>query len=196
MAISYTTLSATITAYQTQFAVASTSNISAPVLTTGSGYTWLLVENELMWVTAVPVSGTIQVTRGMLGTQAVAHNSSAGVVIGLPSDFSAFVPALQAIQPLPPYKFQGVYAPVTAAATITATGPVFHITGATQTTTMNPPSGFVEGQITVIADTNWSWGTTTAAFGFATSGTATTYPGTVTFTYDAAKAQWYPSRVV
>src|ERR1700675_4679566 len=92
MAITATTLSGAITSYVTSFGVASTTNITAPVLTTGSGYTFLKVDDELMFVTGVPVSGTVQVVRGFGGTQAVSHIASVPVIVGLPTDFVNFAP--------------------------------------------------------------------------------------------------------
>lgn len=192
MAITVTTLSGAITAYQTQFNVASTTYITAPVLTTGSGYTWLYCDAELMFCMGVPVSGTIQVVRGMLGTQAVAHLTGALVVVGLSGDFPQFAPAVSAFQTLSPNRFQGIYPPVAAATTITASGPVFHITGTTATATISLPSGFVEGSITVIADGAWTW---TTAGNIANTGAATSAGTTVTFTYDANTSKWYPSRI-
>jgi hypothetical protein len=195
MAINTTTLSAAITASQTQFAVASTTNITAPVLTTGSGYTWLLVEAELMWVTAVPASGVVQVTRGMLGTQAVAHSTTATVTIGLPTDFPVFVPKIQAFRSLEPDRFQGVYAPVASAASITATGPIFHVTGGTAINIINPPANFVEGTITILFDSACTWTSSAVTYGIAASGTCTTAKSAVSFTYDTVTALWYPSRL-
>lgn len=195
MAINVTTLSANITAYQTQFAVGSTTNITAPVLTTGSGYTWLYVESELMWVTGVPGSGVVQVTRGMLGTQAVAHNASANVTIGLPTDFPIFAPKVQAFRSLEPDRYQGVYAPVASAATIVATGPIFHVTGTTAINIITPPANFVEGMVTILFDGACTWTSSAVTNGIAASGTATTAKSAVSFIYDTSTALWYPTRL-
>lgn len=195
MAINVTTLSSAITAYQTQFAVGSTTNITAPVLTTGSGYTWLLVDAELMWVTAVPVSGTVQVTRGMMGTQATAHVITTNVTIGLPGDFPVFVPKIQAFRSLEPDRFQGVYGPVASAATIVAPGPIFHVTGTTAINIITPPANFVEGSITILFDGACTWTSSAVTNGIAASGTATTAKSAVTFTYDTSTSLWYPSRL-
>ena len=195
MALTTTTLSAAITSTQTVFQVGSTTNITAPVFTTGTGYTWLLIENEVMFVISVPTSGTVQVIRGQLGTQALAHANTCGVNIGLPTDFPAFQPQVTAFA-TSRQRFEGTSGPIAAAASFTCPGTVFHVTGATQTTTMTPPTGFVEGRVTVIADTAWSWAAGSNQYNFGVAGTATTYPGFVDFVYDASKQLWYPSRVV
>jgi hypothetical protein len=191
MAIASTTLSAAINAYQTQFAVASTTNISAPVNTTGVG-SFLFVDRELMQVTGIPVAGTVTVIRGVQGTQAVAHNNTQGVLIGeAASDFPNFQPTISAFAVGLP-RYQGINAPVASALAITPPGAFFHVTGTTATATINLPANFVEGPITVIADGVWTW---TAAGNIAVAGTVTTAGSTVTFVYDAATSLWYPSRL-
>lgn len=78
--VTSTTLSATITAAQTKFTVASASDLSA-------GYI-LFVDREAMKVTTV--SGTtVTVTRGVSGTGAREHAASAVVYHGAPVEFSA-----------------------------------------------------------------------------------------------------------
>jgi hypothetical protein len=194
MAITTTTLSATITANQTQFGLASTTNVLAPISTTGVG-SFLLCDREMMQVTAVPVSGTVQVVRGVYGTRAVAHNASQGVLISATqADFPTFQPAIDAYN-TNLNRYQGINAPVAAAAVLVASGAIFHVTGTTASTSITPPAGFVEGQLTIIADAIWTWTSTTAANGILCAGTVTTAGSTVTFTYDAATSQWYPSRV-
>jgi hypothetical protein len=192
VAINSTTLSAAITATQTQFAVASTTNILAPVFTTGAGYTFMLIDLELMFVTGVPIAGTVQVIRGFGGSVASAHGITAPVIVGLPSDFPQYAPAITAFVSAEPNRFRGIFAPVASATTITASGPLFHVTGTTATATINLPANFVEGAITVIADGVWTW---TAAGNIAVAGTVTTAGSTVTFIYDAATSKWYPSRL-
>jgi hypothetical protein len=194
MAINNTTLSGAVTAYATQFAVVSTTNITAPVLTTGAGMTWLFVENELMWVTGVPVSGTVQVSRGMLGTKAVAHLTAAPVIIGTPTDFPVFLPTLAAFA-VAPNSYQGMGTAVASAATIIAPGPVFHVTGTVATNIITPPANFVEGTITIIADGVWTFTSSAVTNGIAMTGTVTTAKSAVSFTYDAATALWYPHRL-
>jgi len=195
MAISSTTMSGAVTAYQTQFGVASTTNITPPVFTTGAGFTLLYCEAELMLAYAVPVAGTVQVVRGYYGTQATTHPSGALVTVGLLADFPLFAPQIMAFQTLNPNRFQGVYGGVIASAsTITAPGPLFHVSGTTALTIINPPPNFVEGSITIIADGILPWTATAATFGIAATGTVTAAKETVTFTYDPNSALWYPSR--
>jgi len=196
MAITSTTLSAAITSSQTQFAVGSTTNITAPVLTTGSGFTFLYVEQELMFVTGVPQSGVVQVIRGFSGTQAVSHIVTTPVIVGGTGDFPNFAPNITAFNAALPNRFAGVSGPVASAATIAAPGPIFHVTGTTATNIITPPTNFVEGRITIIADGVWTWtASTSVTNGIAVSGTVTTAKSSVDFIYDANTALWYPSRL-
>lgn len=195
MAINVTTLSAAITAYQTQFTVGSTTNITAPVSTTGSGVTLLYVEAELMYVTGVPASGVVTVIRGYGGTQATLHNASANVTIGLVTDFPQFTPAIAAFQVLAPNRFQGSYAPVASAATIVAPGPQFHVTGGTAINIITPPANFVEGMVTILFDSACTWTSSAVTNGIAASGTCTTAKSAVSFIYDTSTALWYPTRL-
>lgn len=194
MAITATTLSGAINANQTSFGVASASGITNPVYPTGSGFTYLFVDNELMFVTNV--TGTVvSVLRGQGGTSAVAHASACPVLIGLPSDFASFIPAIAAFTAKASVN-DGWSAPVVGAATITASGRRFHlITTTTQCTVMHPPTPFVEGVVTVAYDVVQTWTTGGGTNGFAVAGTPTTAGSTVDFTYDAATALWYPSRL-
>jgi hypothetical protein len=194
VAINHTTTLAAITAYQTQFGLASTTNVSAPVFPTGSGFTYLYVEAELMFVTAVPVSGTVQVIRGVMGTQAVSHASGSLVIIGGVSDFPVFTPQVGSFQTLAPNRFQGVSAPVAAAAALAPSGPIFHVTGHTASSSMSLPPNFVEGAVTIIADDTWTWTSSSAALGFAQAGAVTSAGTCVTFVYDANTSLWYQSR--
>ena len=195
MSLAATTLSAKIGASDTSFGVASATNITAPNFTTGVGVTYLLVEAEIMLVTAV--SGTvISVIRGQLGTQAVSHAASTVVVSGgvtpQSNDFSVFSPAVTTTTDAKLRQFDGISAPVASATTITPSGPIFHVTGTTATATINLPTGFVEGEIEVIADGIWTW---TAAGNIAVAGTVTTAGSRVKFRYDQGTGKWYPSRL-
>jgi hypothetical protein len=200
VAINHTTLSGALTDNQTTFAVASTTNITAPTYSSfiqGSTSTWtyLYVEAEMMFVTAVPISGTVTVIRGVMGTIATTHATSALVIIGTPADFPNFTPQIAAFQTLAPNRFQGISSPVAAAATLVPSGPIFHVTGSTATSSISLPTNFVEGAITVIADAVWTWTSSSAAQGIAQAGTVTSLGSTVTFTYDANTSLWYPSRL-
>jgi len=88
MAINNTTITGAISATVTQFAVASTTGITAPNFQTGSGITYLLVDQEYMQVSAVNTTTlVVQVVRGVLGSIAAAHTSGSLVQAGAPGDF-------------------------------------------------------------------------------------------------------------
>lgn len=82
MALTTTTLSAAATASATSLTVASATGFTAGNL--------VLVDQELMRVSKAYSSGTTIILdgRGLNGTRAVAHVSSANCVTGLPSDFA------------------------------------------------------------------------------------------------------------
>jgi hypothetical protein len=89
VSIAATTTSSALTAFQTSFAVASTTNITNPNFQTGTGITLLLIDQEFMLVTAVNTTTLIvNVVRGYNGTLAVAHTSGSQVQSGLPTDFA------------------------------------------------------------------------------------------------------------
>jgi hypothetical protein len=86
MAITATTLAGACGASDTTINVTSATGITAPNTQTGSGITWLCIDQEYMPV--ITVSGTaIGVLRGQGGTQAKSHLIKAVVQIGLPTDF-------------------------------------------------------------------------------------------------------------
>jgi hypothetical protein len=200
VAINTTTLNGAINAYATNFALTSTTNVTAPTyqsFVAGSTSTWtyLYVDQEMMFVTAVPVSGLVQVIRGVMGTQAVAHITLSNVTIGTPADFPVFAPKVGAFNVLMD-RFAGVSAAVASAATIIAPGPVFHVTGTTATNIITPPVNFVEGEITVIADGVWTFTSSAVTNGIFQSGTVATAGTTVKFVFDANTQRWYPSRIL
>jgi hypothetical protein len=190
MSINTTTLTGAISNSHTSFGLASVANVTVGNPTTGAGMTLLLIENEMMLVTALS-GNNVAVTRGQHGTGASAHNASTGVTIGGLSDFPNFTPAISSVQTTQA-RFASIGSPVASAATITPSGQVFHVTGTTATVTINLPPNLVAGQFTVIADAIWTW---TAAGNIAEAGTVTAAGGTVTFTYDPGTSKWYPSRV-
>lgn len=199
MAINTTTLSGAITAYQTTFVLGSTSNITAPTYASfvqGSTSTWtyLYCEAEMMFVTGIPVSGTVTVIRGVQGTQAVSHVVSTLVTIGLPTDFPNFSPKVAAFN-VTQDRFAGISAAVASAATIVAPGPIFHVTGGTAINIITPPTNFVEGRITIIFDSACTWTVSAVTNGIAVSGTCTTAASAVDFIFDANTNRWYPSRL-
>lgn len=193
MSINNTYLSAAITATQLTLQVNSATGITAPNYTTGVGVTYLYVDKELMLVTAV--SGTyITVNRGMLGTIAASHVITTTVVAGLYSDFPLFQPTIDAFN-TGLNRAAGQAGPVASAATIVATGQLFHVTGSTATNIITPPANFVEGTITIIADGVWTFTSSAVQNGIYASGTVTTAHTAVSFTYDPISTYWIPSRV-
>jgi len=187
MAISSTTLTNAIGANDTTFVVGSTTNITAPNFTTGVGITYLMVEMEFMLVTGVPVAGTITVQRGYLGSAAVAHGASAGVTVGLPSDFPAPSIGVKATQDFL-WDQGAVAAPVASAATVTAPGQFFHITGTAAVSTINLPANFIAGGLFwVVFDSTASF-TTGGNIGVAVTGAAGKM---VVMAYDPNTSKWY-----
>lgn len=193
MAINATTLSAAVGTTDTAVFLASLTGVTAPNYQTGAGITYLFCEQEIMKVVS-PI-GTVgaNVIRGELGTVATAHGASAPVIAGLPADFPKFQPALQSAVPAYPIPFQGFSAPVVNAATIVATGPYFHVTGAGAIVNITAPPGYVEGgEVTIVADAAATW---TAAGNIAVAGTFTTGGSAVTFVFDSGSGKWHPSRL-
>lgn len=203
MALNATTLSSAVAAGPSGtdyiINVASATGITAPNFTSGSGITWLMVEQEWMQVTGV--NGTaINVLRGQLGSCAAPHLSGSVVLAGLPTDFPSPVPiSIKAQQDYYP-NIVGFSAPVASATTITASGYFFHVTGTTAIATINAPASGPAGgsfplngsQITIVFDGVATW---TAAGNIAVAGTPTTAGSSVTFTFDQGSGKWHPSRL-
>src|SRR5271157_4391547 len=177
-----------------------------------STITYLLVEQEMMQI--VSLSGVVAtVKRGVLGTRAMPHATLTPFAFGLASDFLNFVPAVKEVSPvLPEQSYTGASAAVVAAASIIASGPIFHVTGATGITNMLPPSSanlgntgpnseeaYVNGtRVTIIFDS-------TAAVSTGGGGTGPAFAGAVAaatagtfcdFILDGSLGSqlWYPSR--
>jgi len=195
MSLTATTLSAAITAQDTYFALASVTNVTAPTPPTGAGNTWLLIGTELMFVEAVNTSTlVVNVLRGQAGTRATSHGATEPVVSGAYSDFPNFRPTTTADQVAPDTN-RGFGAPVASAASITASGPLFHVSGGTAVNIIVPYTGFIEGAVTIVFDSTCTWTSSSVTNGIFASGTSTTGGSAVTFYYDAASARWYPSRL-
>ena len=196
MAFASTTLVAAIDSKTTGITVASATNITAPNFTSGVGITYLWVEQEMMLV--LTVAGTlIGVQRGYNGTASSAHGASAPVLSGLPADFGAVAVPIKAQTDALPPAIYGSSAPVASAAVITATGPIFHVTGTTTINTINPPAGYIGGAegggaITVIFDGVAPW---SLAGNIAVAGTPTTAGSSVSFLFDQSTGKWHPSRL-
>ncbi len=80
MALTATTLNGAITASQTMIVLTSASGLLNKQL--------VKVDAEVMRVTDISLSPTIQVVRGYQGTAAVAHNTLDLVAFGAPADFT------------------------------------------------------------------------------------------------------------
>jgi hypothetical protein len=195
MSITATTLSAAISNSDVVLGVASASGISAPVQTTGSGFTFLKVDDEVMFVTGV--SGTqIKVLRGQLGTPAQPHAASVPVLIGAPSDYPAFAPITTFTQPSKPDNSMPIGPPLTGATIAPSGGFVHHFTGTTALSTITPPAGLISGgKITLIFDGSGSGLTWDASDNIAVAGTSTTAGSAVDFFYDPSSGKWHPSRL-
>lgn len=85
------------------------------------------------------------------------------------------------------YTAQPVGGAVASAATITPTGPVFHVTGTAAISTINLPYATFTGSITLIPDGLWTTGTG----GNIALGSSAVVSRVMTMTYDGTK--WYPS---
>lgn len=196
MSINKTTLSAAMAVNDLSFIVASTTGITGPSPTSGVGNTLALIDQEMVFVAAVnTTTKVVNGLRGYAGTLAAAHLSGANVIVGLPTDFDNWTPT-DLSQSAKAQAFSTVSTPVASAATITASGTLFHVTGTTQMSAMNPPANFTAGKVTIIFDGVATW-TTGGATGiaFAVAGTPTTAASYVDFIYDEVTGLWYPSRL-
>ncbi len=197
MALTATTLTGAVAAQDTSIVLGSVTHVSAPVSTTGAGYTYLLCENEWMFVSGAPNTTTLQVPvlRGVRGSQAVAHAASAPVVAGTPDEWGQTAPHIGAFDATNPYQ-SGWSAPLAGGATNIAPGGKFHLTGTTAMVNLTAPAGYVEGGvIRIVFDGSGSGLTWTAAGNIAVAGTATTAASYVDFVYDSGSAKWHPSRL-
>ena len=152
MAFAYSTIAGALTPTSTLVPLTSATGVTAsnyqgggtggsPQANPSTGtVTYLLVEQEMMQI--VSLSGVVaSVKRGVLGTRAMAHATLTPFTFGLSSDFLNFVPAVKEISPaLPEQSYTGASAAVAAATSIIASGPIFHVTGATTITNMLPPT--------------------------------------------------------
>lgn len=197
MAITATTLSGAVGSSDTVVNVASATGISAPVTTTGSGFTLMKIDNEMMFVTAV--SGTaVSVQRGQWGTVVASHLTSTPVLVGAPSDFPTFRPATYATTPKLPDDSSPIGPPLTGAVIAPTGGYIHHFTGTTELTNITPPAGLVAGgAITLIFDgsaAGLTWSAAGGATSIAVAGTVTALQA-VTFFYDPTTTFWYPSTI-
>lgn len=91
--------------------------------------------------------------------------------------------------------FQNVNEPspttaVASAASITPSGPLFHVTGTAAIANIVLPLGFSHGSITIIADGVFSW---TNAGNIAVASSTVVVGKQYIFSYDYGQSKWYPS---
>jgi hypothetical protein len=220
MAFAYSTIAQALTATTTSFSLTSATGVTASNYQ-GAGtanlpnvgtITYLLVDQELMQI--VSLSGTVvNVKRGMNGTRAMQHQTLTPFIFGLNTDFLGFRPAIDAFVPVQPDSPFMTSGPVIAsAASIIAPGPLFHVSGTTNITNMQPPTSallsqsgpqseenYVNGfRLTIIFDSTalvtTGGGGTGVAFAAATvAATAATFCDFILDT-SSGTALWYPSR--
>jgi len=176
MAIVATTLSAAIGAGDTQFGVASATNITAPNFTTGVGITYLYIDQEYMIVLAI--SGTtVQVARGVLGTAATTHASGAQVQSGLPGDFTQYTEfvsnSLTSKESVGSINWPATFLSAAADA-VSALIPGFYVvkTAGVDAMTIATPAAAAEGNIIYISSDTANAHTLTAATACISNGAA------------------------
>lgn len=201
MSLNKTTLSAACGVNDTSITLASTTGISAPAFPTGP-VTYIVVENELMIVNAFSgVSGSaVGVTRGQNGTKQLAHGNTSPVLVFYATDYGSLYNQGNVQAGFNVSFGQIIGAPV-ASATVLApsvwgVGTAFHVTGTTQSTSISIPAGVLQTQVTVIADSTWTWATGGASgSAFLASSTATQTGIATTFILDAKAGVWVPSHL-
>ena len=207
--LTQTSLSASITANATTFALASATNVSVG--------TMLYVDKEAMYISAIS-GASVTVGRGEVGTASVSHASGAMVLAGPPAAFFTYPPTgscTASATPVTPWvdirtsaqylcsSVTGTWvagwqndllsnaptaAVASAAGLITPSGPLFHVTGTAAITGFNIPVGFAYGSFTIIPDGTF---TTTNANNIALASTAVVSKA-LTFIYDPATGKFYP----
>jgi hypothetical protein len=221
MAFAYSSITGAILATDTNIVLTVGTGVAASTFQNATNpavgiQQYLLVEQEMMQV----ISGTFGtglspcvVKRGVLGTRAMPHATLTPFIAGTNVDFLGFVPSIKAFTPVQPeVSSMGVSAPVAAAATIQASGPLFHVTGATGITNMQPPTSALLSQSGPNSEENYVNGTrvtiifdSTPAIAPGGGGTGPAFATTVAaavagnfadFILDnsSGSALWYPSR--
>ena len=195
--MAFTTLSLALDAVQKNVNVASATGINLPAnpanaggsidAPTGNSLTILYVDSEAMAVIRAGKSTTeFIVLRGWNGTKAESHLANAKVWVGTAQAFDVMNPMR-----LADWLRRGIGAAVASAATITASNPVFHVTGTTAINTINAPAAFgiTGGQITIIPDALGSTGT---SGNIALASTFVVNKALI-LTWDPVAAKWNPS---
>ena len=155
MAFAYSTIVGAVGATDTSFSLTVGTGVTASAfqnatLASVGIQTYLLIEQEMVQV----ISGTfssgvspVSVKRGMLGTRAMPHAALTPFIFGLSTDFLGFRPAIDAWAPVVPENpFMGTSASVASTATLQIPGPLFHLTGTTSITNMQPPTSALLNQ--------------------------------------------------
>lgn len=216
MAIAYSTIASALTPTTTQFGLTSATGVTASIFQAATNpaigvQTYLLVEEEMMQI--ISLSGTVvNVKRGVLGTRAVNHATLTPFIFGTSVDFVGFKPQIAAFGlTQPDTGFMGASATIASAATIQIPGPLFHLTGTTSITNMQPPTSallsqtgpsseenYINGyRVSIICDgaavfTSGGGGTGPAIALTVTARTAASFIDFILDTTSGA-ALWYPS---
>jgi hypothetical protein len=221
MAFAYSTITGAVGATDTTIVLTVGTGVTASIFQAATNpavgaQTYILVEQEMMQV----ISGTFgsglsptNVKRGVLGTRAMPHATLTPFVFGTSVDWLNWVPAIKAFVPvLPDAVGLGASAPVASAASIVATGPLFHVTGTTNITNMQPPTSallnqsgpnseenYVQGfKVTIIFDSTAhvasGGGGTGPAFASTTAANVAATASDFILDTSSGSALWYPFR--
>ena len=194
MAITETTLAGAVGVSEVFIHLTSVTGVSAPTTTTGAGYTYLKIDEDLLFVSGAPVGTLVPVLRGQNGSKVIAHATSTPVLIGLPSDFANFKPGANTFQALGEVS---IGAPLTGAVITPTGGSVHHFTGTTAITSIIPPDTALAWRITLIFDGSGSglgWTGGSSANNPSVTGVVTAKQ-MVDFLYDPSTGLWYPSTI-
>lgn len=194
MAITETTLAGAVGVSDTSINLTSVTGVSAPTTTTGAGYTYLKIDEELLFVSGAPVGTLVPVLRGQGGSTVIAHATATPVLIGGPTDFASFKPNANAFQALGQVS---VGAPLTGAVIMPVGGSVHHFTGTVAITSIVPPDTAVAWRITLIFDGSGAglgWTGGSSANNPSVTGVVTAAQ-MVDFLYDPSTSLWYPSTI-
>ena len=220
MALAYSTIVAAVSATDTSFSLTVGTGVTASIFQAATNpavgvQTYLLIEEEMCQI----ISGTfssgvspVNVKRGVLGTRAMPHLALTPFIFGTNLDFLGFKPAIDAFNIVQPDSgYMGASATVVSAATIQIPGPLFHLTGTTSITNMQPPTSallsqsgpnstenYINGfRVSIICDgaaqfTSGGGGTGPAIALTTTARTAASFIDFILDTTSGA-ALWYPS---
>ncbi len=217
MAFAYSTVVSALAPTDTSFALTSATGVTASIFQAATNpaigiQTYLLVDQEMMQVIAL--NGTVvNVKRGVMGTRAMPHPALTNFIFGTSVDFLNFVPAIKAfVSVQPDINSQSAGPVIASAASIIAPSSLFHVSGTTSITNIQPPTSALLSQSGPNSEENYVNGTritiifdSTAALATGGGGTGPAIAGTVaamtagTFLdlildTSSGAALWYPSR--